>query len=160
MKSIIFLYIWVLFNIFIGIYEIYCYLNRNKLSLDTFPKWNSSIIHSWNEYCRVDPRYILKNHHYVWYFELLNAFYAFILIFLLFIRFTPFRIEDVHLIKYILLLEIISCSLYFITLFFEFLFNTNISHAILENSTITNRIIYYGISSIWICIPVYLYIHI
>jgi hypothetical protein len=140
-------WIWVIFNIFIGLYEIYCYKNRHLLNLNKIPKWNSSIIASWNEYCRVDPRYVLRE--YVWYFELLNAFYAFISIFvLLFYK---------KLIKYILLLEIITCTLYFLTLFYEFLFNKNIYNNILKNSTIKNKILYYGISSIWIIIPLYLY---
>ena len=144
------LWIWIIFNIFIGLYEIYCYNNKLQLNLNKFPKWNSSIIATWNEYCRVDPRYVYKE--YVWYFELLNAFYAFILIFILIFY------KKLKLVKYILLLEIISCSLYFITLFFEFLFDKNIRNNILENSTIPNRILYYGISSIWIIVPVYLYL--
>jgi len=150
MNKILLIWIWVIFNIFIGLYEIYCYKNRDKLNLNNIPKWNSSIIASWNEYCRVDPRYVYKE--YVWYFELLNAFYAFILIFILIFY------KKLKLVKYILLLEIISCSLYFITLFFEFLFDKNIRNNILENSTIQNRILYYGISSIWIIVPVYLYL--
>jgi hypothetical protein len=150
MNKLLLIWIWFIFNIFIGLYEIYCYKNRDKLNLNNIPKWNSSIIASWNEYCRVDPRYVYKE--YVWYFELLNAFYAFILIFILIFY------KKLKLVKYILLLEIISCSLYFITLFFEFLFDKNIRNNILENSTIQNRILYYGISSIWIIVPVYLYL--
>jgi len=39
MKNEIFLlWIWVIFNIFIGIYEIYCFQNRDLLSLDNIPK--------------------------------------------------------------------------------------------------------------------------
>ena len=147
MDKIKLVWIWVIFNIFIGIYEIYCYKNRNLLSLERIPKWNSSIIASWNEYCRVDPRYILKE--YVWTFELLNAFYAFLLIYIL--------LYNQELIKYILLLEIISCVLYFLTLIYEVLSDKKIRYNILKKSTITNRFLYYGISSIWIIVPVYLY---
>ena len=147
MDKIKLVWIWVIFNIFIGIYEIYCYKNRNLLSLERIPKWNSSIIASWNEYCRVDPRYILKE--YVWTFELLNAFYAFLLIYIL--------LYNQELVKYILLLEIISCVLYFLTLIYEVLSDKKIRYNILKKSTITNRFLYYGISSIWIIVPVYLY---
>lgn len=147
MNKIKLVWIWVIFNIFIGIYEIYCYKNRDLLSLERIPKWNSSVIASWNEYCRVDPRYILKE--YVWTFELLNAFYAFLLIYIL--------LYNQELIKYILLLEIISCVLYFLTLIYEVLSDKMIRYNILKKSTITNRFLYYGISSIWIIVPVYLY---
>ena len=148
MKNIYwFLWSWVIFNIFIGIYEIYCYQNRNLLNLETFPVWNSSVLATWNEYCRVDPRYVVK--HYVWNFELLNAFYAFIFVFIL--LYYPEGIVP------LLLLEIISCSLYFLSLGYEFMVDEEISQMILENSTITNRIVYYGISSIWIIVPVWLY---
>lgn len=148
MDKIKLVWIWVIFNIFIGIYEIYCYKNRNLLSLERIPKWNSSIIASWNEYCRVDPRYILKE--YVWTFELLNAFYAFLLIYIL--------LYNQELVKYILLLEIISCVLYFLTLIYEVLSDKTIRYNIQKKSTITNRFLYYGISSIWIIVPVYLYL--
>jgi len=146
-QNIFLLWIWVIFNIFIGIYEIYCFQNRQFLNLDNIPKWNSSVLATWNEYCRVDSRYIFK--HYVWTFELFNAFYAFILIFVLFYY--------KQWIKPILFLEIISCSLYFLTLIYEYYTDPNIQQNILEKSTIQNRIVYYGISSIWIIIPVYLY---
>jgi len=146
-NKIVFVWIWVIFNIFIGMYEVHCYQHRNLLNLENIPKWNSSVIASWNEYCRVDPRYVWKE--YVWYFELLNAFYAFIFIFvLLFYK---------NAIKYILLLEIISCSLYFLTLFYEIIVDENIKKKIMETSSIQNRIVYYGISSIWIIVPVYLF---
>ena len=143
------LWIWVIFNIFIGIYEIYCFQNRHLLSLTNIPKWNSSILATWNEYCRVDPRYIMK--YYVWMFELLNAFYAFLLFFLLFYNYNT------KWIKHILFLEIISCSLYFLTLIYEYNTDPKIRDSILEKSTTTNRILYYIMSSIWIIIPVYLY---
>jgi len=149
MKNILwFLWAWVIFNIFIGIYEIYCYHYRYLLNLDNFPIWNSSIIASWNEYCRVDPRYVVKP--YVWNFELLNAFYAFVFVFVL----LYYQEGIVPL----LLLEIISCSLYFLTLGYEFAVDDDLYQIMLNNSTITNRIVYYGISSIWIIAPLYLYL--
>lgn len=149
MKSVLFwIWVWVIFNIFIGIYEIYCYQNRNLLNLEEIPKWNSSVIASWNEYCRVDSRYVVKP--YVWNFELLNAFYAFIFVFVL--LYYPKGIAP------LLLLEIVSCSLYFLTLGYEFMTDEEIYQSMLEKSTITNRIVYYGISSIWIAVPLYLYL--
>jgi len=51
--KLLLLWIWVIFNIFIGLYEIHCYYYRDLLDLDNIPVWNSSIIASWNEYCRV-----------------------------------------------------------------------------------------------------------
>lgn len=143
------LWIWVIFNAGIGIYEIYCYQNRHLLNLDKIPKWNSSIIASWNEYCRVDARYISKP--YVWYFELLNAFYAFLFVFLLLFYKTR------EAILFLLLLEGISCSLYFLSLFYEWTIDENLYRQMLAKSTVTNRIVYYGISSIWIVVPFYLY---
>lgn len=149
MKNILwFLWAWVIFNIFIGIYEIYCYQNRNLLNLERFPIWNSSVLATWNEYCRVDPRYVVKP--YVWNFELLNAFYAFVFIFVL--LYYPEGIVP------LLLLEIISCSLYFMSLGYEFMVDEDLYQTMLANSTITDRVLYYGISSIWIIVPAWLYI--
>jgi len=145
--NLVLLWLWVIFNIFIGIYEIYCYNNRHLLNLDNIPKWNDSVIASWNEYCRVDSRYIFKE--YVWIFELLNAFYAFLLIFILFFY--------KKLIKTVLLLEIISCSLYFLSLVYECMYDKYIYNNILEKSNNIHRFLYYGISSIWIIVPVLLY---
>ena len=153
MNKLLFIWVWAIFNIFIGLYEIYCYNNREKLNLDKIPIWNLSIISSWNEYCRVDPRYAYKHKHYVWNFELLNALYAFILIFILLFH------KEIIFIKYLLLLEIVTCLFYFITLFFEFCFDKKIRNDILENSTIQHRILYYTMSSIWIIIPLYLFVY-
>jgi hypothetical protein len=141
------IWIWIIFNIFIGGYEIYCYINRDKLNIIKYPKWNSSIIATWNEYCRVDPRYAIKN--YVWTFEILNAYYALISLILIFI--------DKRLIQYVLLMEIITCSIYFISLIYEYNNDINIKKDILKSSTLMKRILYYGISSIWIILPLYLY---
>jgi hypothetical protein len=44
-----------------------------------------------------------------------------------------------------------------LTLIYEYHTDPNIQQNILEKSSITNRFVYYGISSIWIIIPVYLY---
>jgi len=142
------LWIWIIFNIFIGLYEIYCYNNKLQLNLNKFPKWNSSIIATWNEYCRVDPRYVLKD--YVWTFEILNAYYAVISLIIIFL--------DKRLIKFVLLLEILTCSLYFLSLIYEYKTDINIRNNIIQNSTLLNRILYYAISFIWIIVPYYLYI--
>ena len=146
-KVLVFVWIWVIFNVFIGAYEIYCYNNKIHLKLNNFPKWNSSIIASWNEYCRVDPRCVLKK--YVWIFELLNVFYVIISIFIL--------LFDEKIIRIVLLYEILTCSLYFLTLIYEYNTDKTIRTNILQNSTLDNRIIYYGISSIWIIVPLYLF---
>lgn len=148
--KLLLLWIWVIFNIFIGLYEIHCYNYRHLLDLDNIPVWNSSIIASWNEYCRVDARYVVKE--YVWNFELLNAVYAFLLVFILF-----FYKNATAIIPYILLLEIVSCSLYFLTLGYEFLTDETIYQMMLDKSTMRDRVLYYGMSSIWIFVPIYLY---
>ena len=58
---------WILFNLVISLYELYCYNNNNILG-------NSNIIlNSWYEYSKVDPRYIIDKYKYVWNFELLNV---------------------------------------------------------------------------------------
>ena len=77
-------YFWAIFNILIGIYEFYSYKNRDKLKLDNSSIWdrktkndnynNDIFIESWNEYCKVDSRYIINP--YVWTFELLNTVLA------------------------------------------------------------------------------------
>ena len=65
---------WAIFNLLIGFYEFYSYKNRDKLKLDNSSIWNRNVkynnsnnsndsntnifIESWNEYCKVDSRYI------------------------------------------------------------------------------------------------------
>ena len=83
MTFIYLVWFWAIFNLLIGIYEFYSYKNRDKLKLDNSSIWDRNIstktiannttdtnifIESWNEYCKVDSRYIIKP--YVWFFEL------------------------------------------------------------------------------------------
>jgi hypothetical protein len=153
---------WAIFNLLIGIYEFYSYKNRNKLKLDNSSIWNRKIksnnnnysnninifIESWNEYCKVDSRYIIKP--YVWMFELLNMILATLFIITLIMNNLLFM-------KCILILQIISCSLYFFTLLLEFMYNDVFVNNIKTYAKNWMFPIYYGISSIWIVLPLYLY---
>ena len=60
-------------------------------------------------------------------------------------------------IKGILILQIISCSLYFITLLLEYIYNDLFVKNIKTYAKNWMFPVYYGISSIWIILPLYLY---
>jgi hypothetical protein len=146
-------YLWGVFNLLIGIWEIYIFSNRKKLKLEKRTVWDkikkgdlkNFFIEGWAEYCKVDSRYIYND--YVWTFELLNAFLAII--------FLPALIlKKYKLCKIILILMIINCVLYFITLFIELVagkINTKYAKWWMFP-------IYYFISAIWIIFPIYLLI--
>ena len=160
------LWLWAIFNLLIGIYEFYSYKNRNKFKLDNSSIWDRNVknnnsndsndsntnifIESWNEYCKVDSRYIIKP--YVWTFELLNLGLATLFIITL--------IANKNLnIKLILILKIINCSLYFFTLLLEFMYNDLFVKNIKTYAKTWMFPVYYGISSIWIIVPLYLYLY-
>ena len=159
MLFICLVWFWAIFNILIGIYEFYSYRNRDKLKLDNSSIWDRKIVHdnnkcdifieSWNEYCKVDSRYIIKP--YVWLFELLNLVLATLFIITLIMN-------NLLFIKGILILQIISCSLYFMTLLFEYIYNDLFVKNIKTYAKAWMFPIYYGISSIWIFLPLYLYV--
>jgi hypothetical protein len=152
---------WAIFNLLIGIYEFYSYKNRDKIKLDNSSIWNRKIknnnddsdifIKSWNEYCKVDSRYIINP--YVWIFELLNTVLATLFIITLIMNNLLFM-------KCILILQIISCSLYFFTLLLEFMYNDVFVKNIKIYAKAWMFPVYYGISSIWIVLPLYLYVKI
>ena len=165
MVSICLVWFWAIFNILIGIYEFYSYKNRDKIKLDNSSIWDRKIknndddddnkcnifIESWNEYCKVDSRYIIKP--YVWIFELLNlGLAALFIIFLI--------TNQIVFVKLILILQIINCSIYFITLLLEFMYNDVFVNNIKTYAKNWMFPIYYGISSIWIVLPLYLYVKI
>ena len=157
------LWIWGIINFLTGLWELYVYTNRKKLRLETTTIWdkmNDGKINSSNfwlegfsEYSKVDSRYIIK--HYVWIFELINAFIS-----ILFILFLVCK--NYELVKLILMISIINCILYFLTLFIEIYCN--------EDKSIINNIkqyskkwmlpVYYLISSIWIFVPTLLLVKI
>lgn len=154
-------YFWAIFNILIGIYEFYSYKNRDKLKLDNSSIWDRKVKHdinnyidndifieSWNEYCKVDSRYIIKP--YVWIFELLNTVLATLFIITLIMN-------NLLFIKGILILQIINCSLYFFTLLFEYMYNDLFVKNIKTYAKTWMFPLYYGISSIWVILPLYLY---
>ena len=159
------LYSWAIFNLFIGIWEIYIFIERSNLILEKQSFWNkirngtisinTFFIDAWSEYTKVDSRYIKKYSpsQYVWVFELLNAFLAIVFIFVLFMKNSKWII-------FILLLQLINCILYFLTLGIEIINNDNNNN---DNNLILNNIknytsqwmipVYYLISSIWIIVP-------
>jgi hypothetical protein len=165
------LWIWCIFNILAGIWEIYCFNNRDKLYLEQTTLWEKIYsgqitlsnfwMNAWREYCKVDSRYIptpstqstqtTLSIPYVWYFELINAAISFIFILLLLCKFY-------RGLKFILAISIINCLLYFATLLYEYLNNKKIK----QNMQIYSRWwmfpIYYLICSIWLFVPIYLYL--
>ena len=165
MTFICLVWFWAIFNLLIGFYEFYSYKNRDKLKLDNSSIWNRNVkynnsnnsndsntnifIESWNEYCKVDSRYIIKP--YVWIFELLNLGLATLFIITLIMN-------NLLFIKGILILQIINCSLYFITLLLEFMYNDVFVKNIKTYAQNWMFPLYYGISSIWIILPLYIYI--
>ena len=155
------LWVWAIFNLCIGMYEIYVYKNKHKLRLNQESIWciwnnykgNDIFIEAWNDYCKVDSRYIYK--HYVWIFELLNAGLSVLFIIALFMNKKTY-IKHIS-IKNILFLQIINCSLYFLTLVLEMLYNKRFAENIKTYAKTWMIPLYYGISLIWILIPYYLY---
>jgi hypothetical protein len=49
---------WILFNLFISLYELYCFNNKHLINIDSNKVEDDILIKSWSEYSRVDPRYI------------------------------------------------------------------------------------------------------
>jgi hypothetical protein len=149
----IILIIWSIINFFIGIWEIYIFINRKLLKLESKTLWEkidddqitftNFWIEGWSEYCKVDSRYI--SYQYIWGFELLNAILAILFIPALFYK-------SISLIKIILLISILNCLLYFISLAIEYIYN----RLDLRYAKWWQFPIYYMISAIWLIIPGYL----
>lgn len=142
---------WILFNLVISLYELYCYNNYHKLGINNK---NNIILDSWSEYSRVDPRYIINSqikgndYTYVWNFELFNVFNTILL--------TIFYLTNKQYnINIILISQLLATSLYFSTLLITVKSNKEIKEIIVNNSTYTKRMLYYFISSIWILVPLY-----
>ena len=159
---------WAIFNLLIGIWEVYAYTNRDKLTLSSESIWDkikngsttftSFWLDAWTEYCKVDSRYMktYSSLEYVWYFELTNFVLAVCFITVLLLM----KINKSYL-KLILLLSIINCSLYFLTLIYEVFINDNGNNIIRENikkyASTWKIIVYYLICSIWLILPIILY---
>ena len=149
-------WIWGIINLLTGIWEIYVYSNRKKLQLENMTIWDKinngqiNISNFWlegfSEYSKVDSRYIIKP--YVWLFELLNAFISIIFIIFLICK-------NYELLRLILIISVINCILYFLTLFIEIYIikDENIINNIKQYSKNWMLPIYYLISSIWIFVP-------
>ncbi len=150
--------VWAIINLFVGIWEVYVYLNRNQLKIEKESVWKKMLdrkisfsnfwIEGWSEYCKVDSRYTREffNGGYVWLFELLNAFLAVVFIFTL-------AFGYIDIIKIILIMGIINCLGYFGTLAIE-----------IYKCRLDNRFArwwqypaYYLISGIWLLVPLCLY---
>ncbi len=135
---------WILFNLIISLYELYCYNNNEKLGFDK-KSGSNIILDSWSEYSRVDPRYVINKYKYVWNFELINVVNTILL--------TLFYLNNKNLyINIILFSQLLATSLYFSTLITS---NKEIKDIIIKKSTKPKRIIYYFISSLWILVPLY-----
>jgi hypothetical protein len=151
-------YIWGIVNLFAGIWEIYVFNNRYKLKIEKKTLWQKIYdneitlsnfwIEGWNEYCKVDTRYIYRQ--YVWTFELINAVLA--PIFLFYIVTSTYN-KNNKIIKYILIISIINCLLYFATLIIDTYYCYNISNV----AELWMYYIYYLISGIWLIVPLYLF---
>lgn len=149
------LWTYAIFNLLTGIYEIYCFLHRDKFIIEKQTFWsklyNNKLsrpsIDLWSEYLKVDPRYITNQ--YVWIFELLNAFLA--LLFLFALIFKNFII-----VKYLCLMLVTNTILYFLTLIFEIKTDKNIKNMI-DTYSQSWMWVYYLISSIYLIVPLYLF---
>lgn len=160
-KLLILLWIWGIINLITGIWEIYVYINKNSLQLENKTIWDKISenkinfynfwIEGFSEYSKVDSRYIIK--HYVWGFELLNAIISILFIILLIM-------QKYELLRKLLLLTFVNCILYFATLYMEIYIiqDENIINNIKQYAKNWMLIVYYLISSIWIFIPLYLYL--
>lgn len=169
---------WAIINLFVGLWEVYAWLNRSQLKLERTTIWEKILqgrinlanfwLEGWSEYCKVDARYIMDFAHggYVWGFELLNAIlaYGFILALVLDSRLW---------IKLILLIGIANCILYFVTLLIEKIIK--IIRTEINKNKVTGYAryarytkytkyakwwqypLYYLISAIWLIVPAYLY---
>ena len=145
-------------NLGAGIWEVYAYLNRVRLKLESETVWEKMAkgditlsnfwIEGWSEYCKVDSRYTCEFYAggYVWYFELLNAFLAVLFIFSLAFGYTD-------IIKMILIIGIINCLGYFATLALE-IYICRIDNRF---SRAWQYPTYYNISGVWLLVPWCLY---
>jgi hypothetical protein len=150
---------WLIFNIPIIIIELVGYKNRNDLRT---LKHNESIFFQhiqnieefiniiWEEYGRIDNRYLDKNRHYVWNFELGNVILVILLGFAYFYNLNKSNLFI------LLILQIINCILYFITYFYDYFKYKNMRNKNIDNIFIFKQILYLSISSIWIIVPFYL----
>jgi len=160
-NNFILLMIWGIINFITGLWEIYVYINRNSLRLENKTIWDKISenkinfynfwIEGFSEYSKVDSRYIIKQ--YVWFFELFNAIISILFIILLFM-------QKYELLKILLLLTFVNCILYFATLFMEIYIikDEKIINNIKQYAKIWMLFVYYLISSIWIFVPLYLYL--
>lgn len=152
--------LWATVNGLIGIWEVYAFLNKNKLTLETVTLWekiekgqitiSNFWLEAWSEYCKVDARYITA--HYVWGFELLNCFLGFGFILAL-------LINSILAVKIILVLQIVNCVSYFLTLGYSYLLTEEQKTEYSTNQVNYSKWlypIYYLISAIWIIVPSYL----
>ena len=156
MDVIIYLWIWGIFNFCIGLFEVYGYMNKDNLVLEKETIWNNETkllisnfgILAWSEYCKVDPRYIIKP--YVWWFEIINFIISLVFIGLLITK-------NYNELKIVILLSILNCCVYFISLMLEYVYDEEVQNKIKMYSQPWMLVLYYFISSIWIIVPWMLY---
>lgn len=137
---------WILLNLFISLYELYCFNNKHLINLNNVNR--DILTKSWSEYSRVDPRYQTNNiGSYVWNFELLNVGNT-ILLTLSYLLNKPY-------INIVLIIQALATLLYFTTLMNDYTNNKELRDTI-NKTAITKRVLYYTISFIWILVPLYL----
>ena len=162
-------WIWAILNMLAGIWEVYAYKNRDQLKLEKITLWEKMAkgqitignfwMEGWSEYCKVDSRYIIKQ--YVWAFELLNAVIAVLFICAL----CLYNSKSYGTLKILLGISIVNCVLYFISLIWEFYQPESVKdkNIVKENIQKYSKkwmlFIYYMISSIWIFVPLFLYMN-
>ena len=152
MQSSGLLVFWIFFNIVIGLYEIYTFYNRERLQLEYGTIWSNVaksqtgfLLDAWSEYCKVDGRYIAKSDQYVWLFEIANAASAAILL-------GCWLIGNYQVARYIICFQLVNCCCYFASLAVEGIIGREIS----KYARWWMFVVYYGISSIWLWIPLIL----
>ena len=140
---------WAIFNLGIGVFELYCYHRRKTGYLTPLPmlqvggdgRW--SAMQLWNEYALADPRYVLPDSQYVWFFELVNAGLA--LVFFVAMCWSV----NVRWLKLILVLQLYGCLFYFMT-FLDDDLAQRASDRLVHPFW---RHVYFAISSLWIITP-------
>ena len=145
---------WLVFNLVIGLYEIFIFKNRRALQLQDGTVWNKWLVEhntsnflldAWSEYCNVDMRYLENWGQYVWGFEILNAASAVVLAVMVICG-----LGDLTCWKWIIGLQMVNCVAYFATLALEYIHGQRLTSAYVEWWMF---VAYYAISSIWIIVP-------
>ncbi len=142
------LFLWIVLNVFISIYELYIIAIRKNLTPTCKSNFWSTPIDpnsnffkaAWEEYaCKVDNRYF-DPVNFVFCFEFLNVIFTFVLVYLLLNK-------NWSHIRTVLLLQFVNAVCYFVTIDNLGVQNgKNSHHAGL-------KIMYKSISALWLVVP-------